>query len=212
MAWKRANYADVRDRMKPGDIIAFGGNCIMSDVFKWITRSCVSHSGVVLQTKLMIDDTPQAGIFNEIMESTEYKGFMGVQRNRLSQVIKDYDGNVWWLPLSAATREKLDLKKFFDFLIHQEGKPFDLADSAELMFKTFIHQQPDIREDFSKFFCSELVVAGLEAGNVLPPIDSSDITPADLCKFGIYSGDYYQLKGNNRKIKKYNSRDPESFN
>ncbi len=211
MGWNKTEYNQIRSLMEPGDVIAFGGNCFMSDIFKWITRSCVSHSGVILQSKLMIGNTPQEGIFNQIIESTEYKGFLGVQINRLSQVINAYDGDVWWLPLNPEIRKKLDLKFFYDFLIHQAGKPFDLSDATELMFDTFIHHQPNIKEDFSKFFCSELVVAGLEAGGALPAMDSSDITPADLCKLNIYSGDYYQLKGKEKEIKKYNSRARELF-
>lgn len=211
MGWCRAEYEAVRGNMVPGDVIAFGGNCFMSDVFKWVTRSCVSHSGVVIQTKLLIEGTPQDGFFNQIIQSTEYNGFMGVQINRLSSVISDYDGNVWWLPLGADVREKLDLKKFYDFLIHQAGKPFDICDSAELMFDTFTHRNPDIKEDFRKFFCSELVVAGLEAGGALPAVDSSDITPADLCKLKIYAGDYYQLKGGDQEIKRYNTIHPDAF-
>lgn len=209
MGWRRATYQEVRGNMAPGDVIAFGGNRFLSDVFKWITRSCVSHSGVIMQTKLFFDGAPREGFFNQIIESTEYNGFIGVQANRLSSVIADYDGSVWWLPLSVEVRKKLDLKKFYDFLIHQVGKPFDIADSAELMFDTLINKSPDIKEDFRKFFCSELVVAGLEAGGALPAVDCSDITPADLCKLKLYTGDYYQLKGDDQEIKRYNTIPPE---
>ena len=134
-----------------------------------------------------------------------------MKKRILSSVIADYDGSVWWLPLGADVRNWLDLKKFYDFLMHQVGKPFDISDSAELMFDTLINQSPDIKEDFRKFFCSELVVAGLEAGGALPAVDSSDITPADLCKLKIYAGKYYQLKGDDQEIKRYNTMSPELF-
>jgi len=67
------------------------------------------------------------------------------------------------------------------------------------------------REDFDKFFCSELVAAGLEIGRVLPEINSSEVTPIDLCRFDIFAPDYYQLQGDRREISRYSSMDPASW-
>jgi len=66
-------------------------------------------------------------------------------------------------------------------------------------------------EDFSKFFCSELVAAGLKKGEVLSKINSSEVTPTDLCMFNIYGDNYFQLKGKSRVIKGYNSLNPDGW-
>ncbi|MCH1922363.1 hypothetical protein L9G15_23440, partial [Shewanella sp. A3A] len=69
------------------------------------------------------------------------------------------------------------------------------------------------KEDFSKFFCSELVAAGLESGGAIGTVNASEVTPIDLCMWQIYSGTYYQLKGNQtKKIKRYNTASPENWN
>jgi hypothetical protein len=217
MAWKRAAYETVRDKMRAGDVIAFSGKGQFSEIIKWATRSSVSHIGVILKSKLLIDDEPQKGYFNQIIESTSINGFSGVSISRLSDRIAVYPGEIWWLPLSEEKREKLDLKKFYDFLLHQERKPYDMPQAVksaldELDSVPLIGQATHNIEDFSKFFCSELVAAGLEAGGAINKLNASEVTPVDLCMFGLYSGDYFQMKGAKKKeIKGYNSTDPEGF-
>ena len=68
MARIKSKYKDVRKKMKPGDVIAFGGKGNFSEIIKWATRSTVSHVGVILQSKLLIDKQPQAGFFNQIID------------------------------------------------------------------------------------------------------------------------------------------------
>lgn len=66
-------------------------------------------------------------------------------------------------------------------------------------------------EDFSTFFCSELVAAGLEAGGAIKSINASEVTPIDLCMFSLYQPDYYQIKGKISEIRGFNSIDPEGW-
>jgi len=194
--------------MQPGDVIAFGGSHTASNIIKWATRSTVSHTAVILQTKLLIDQEPQAGMINQIIESTS----AGVATSRLSDSINHYQGNVWWLPLSTPTRKDLSLKKFYDFLLCQEHKPYDLPQAISAWFDELdACGATKNREDFSKFFCSELVAAGLEEGGAIHQVNASEVTPIDLCMFRIYSGDYVQIKGNPTVIKGYNSTDPNGF-
>lgn len=217
MGWKKAAYDDVRDQMNAGDVIAFSGKGQFSEIIKWATRSPVSHIGVILQSKLLIEDQPQPGYFNQIIESASINGFSGVSISRLSDRLATYDGEIWWLPLSDAVRRKMDFKKYYDFLLHQEHKPYDTPQAIQAALDAF-DQIPLIGapthniEEFSKFFCSELAAAGLEAGGAIQRINASEVTPIDLCMFSIYSGDYFQLKRTKKKeIKGYNSTDPEGF-
>ncbi len=67
---------------------------------------------------MLINDEPQAGKLNQIIESTFLNGFSGVSINRLSDRIETYNDEMWWLPLSDESREKasevtpIDLCKF----------------------------------------------------------------------------------------------------
>lgn len=67
---------------------------------------------------------------------------------------------------------------------------------------------PRSAEDFSRFFCSELVAAGLEAGQAVPRINASEVTPIDLCRWAIYEPDYYLLQGEPKEITRFGTLDP----
>ena len=69
------------------------------------------------------------------------------------------------------------------------------------------------REDFSKFFCSELVSAGLEVAGSVGNVNSSEVTPIDLCRWSIYEDSYYQLKGeSSKRISRFNTASPSDWN
>jgi len=218
MGWKRAKYDDVRSKMKPGDVIAFGGKGNFSELIKWATRSTVSHVGVIMQSKMLIEGgVEKRRFFNQIIESTSIAGFSGVVINRLSDRINRYEGEIWWLPLGTEVRRKLKLKRFFDWCLRQKGKPYDTPQAVKSAIDA-LDNVPLIGgatynvEDFSKFFCSELVTAALEKGGVIKNINSSEVTPIDLCTFDLYHEHYFQLsKGAKKAINGHNSSDPEGF-
>lgn len=205
MAMKVAKYSELRDEMLPGDIIAFSGKGHFSEIIKWATRAPVSHIGIILQSKLLIGSTPQQGFFNQIIESTSLNGFSGVSVSRLSDRVQTYDGDMWWLPLSETSRKKLKPKKLYDFLFHQKRKPYDIPQAMKSALDALdniplLGKATHNIEDFSSFFCSELAAAGLEAGKVIKNINSSEVTPIDLCMFSLYRDDYYQIKDEEQKI------------
>lgn len=216
MGWKSVLYQDARPIMKAGDVIAFSGKGQFSEIIKWATRAPVSHVGVILQSKLVIDGDLQSGIFNQIIESTSLNGFSGVSISRLSDRLDTYDGEIWWLPLHKDKADAMDKKKFYDFLIHQNRKKYDTP-QAIMSALDYLDKIPIAGmathnvEDFSRFFCSELVAAALEQAGVISRINASEVTPIDLCAFKIFDEDYYQLKGNRKEIKGYNSLDPTGW-
>lgn len=231
MSLQYGDYNNIRELMKPGDIIAFSGKGYIADVIKFFTRSNVTHVGIVFESKVLFPYMPypvqtekvQEEKVVDVMESTNLyvdpvtkKQIAGVQRNRLSKRLKYYNGSIWWLPLSNKVRQKMDLKLFINFLLHTEGIKYDypqaikscldLFDSLDIL-NLFTYNQ----ENFESFFCSELAAAALEAGGVINRINASEVTPIDLCSFNIYSEDYYQLKGELTAITKFNKISPEGF-
>jgi len=216
MSWQKANYTQIRSKMKPGDVIAFGGKGHFSEIIKWATRASVSHVGVIMQSRMILNGNVQPGFFNQIIESTSLKGFSGVSISRLSDRINHYEGEIWWLPLSDTAQASLDAKKFFDFCLHQKGKPYDTPQAVKSALDAF-DKAPLIGgmtynvEDFSKFFCSELVTAALKKGGVIKKINASEVTPIDLCMFRLYQGNYTQLKGAKKTIQGFNTQNPEGF-
>lgn len=216
MSLKSVLYQDARPQMKAGDVIAFSGKGDFSEIIKWATRAPVSHVGIILQSKLLIDGDPQSGIFNQIIESTSLNGFSGVTISRLSDRLDTYDGEIWWLPLRKDIQASMDKKKFYDFLIHQERKEYDMPQAIKSALDA-LDKVPVVgnvthnTEDFSRFFCSELVAAGLEAAGAISHINASEVTPIDLCSFSLFESDYFQLKGNRKEIRGYNAIAPTGW-
>ncbi len=213
------SYTEVRERMRPGDVIAFGGKGNSSDIIKFATFSNVSHVAVILQTKALNDKTGR--FFNEIIESTTLNGATGVRTTRLSDCLNIYEGEIWWLPLAERVRAGcFDEENFYNFLFQQRGRKYDLPQAVKagidlldrLPFSG--NDGPTLnKEDFSKFFCSELVAAAFELAGVTGPINASEVTPIDLCRWRIYQGSYYQLKGDPQKrISRFNTASPADWN
>jgi len=140
------------------------------------------------------------GFFNQIIESTSLNGQSGVTITRLSDRIDSYNGEIWLLPLRSDLKQKMDKKKYYDFLIHQERKPYDMPQAIKSALDLIDYTAaPGVLthnlEDFSRFFCSELVAAALENAGVIDHLNASEVTPIDLCSFNIYEDYYYQMKG-----------------
>ena len=220
MAMVKTTYTDVRKKMQPGDVIAFGGKGHFSQVIKFATCSDVSHVGVILQTKV-VDDT-SGRFFNQIIESTSLNNFNGVVVSRLSDRLDTYEGEIWWLPLDNTLREtQFDAAAFYNVLFNQaeDRKGYDMLQAMKSAVDALdqlpfgIHGPGYNREDFSKFFCSELVAAGLEKAGTVGSVNASEVTPIDLCRWNIYSGTYFQLKGDaDTAISRYNTLDPADWN
>ena len=209
----KLSYDATRNLMRPGDVIALGSKGHLSDLIKWGTRSNVSHVGIVFETHVNGGD----GRIVDIMESTTLyedpetgKRVAGVQRNRLSRRLKYEEGEAWWLPLSDEARARLDVQAMTNFLLHHDEKEYDMVQALQsgLDLGTMLGQA---KEDFSSFFCSELVSAALEAGGVIKEINASEVTPADMCMFNLYAKEYVLLQGEEKRIKGYNSLSPTGF-
>ena len=178
-------YNEIRGEIKPGDVFAFSGKGKFSDLIKWGTSSVVSHVGVVIQN--IVD-------FNQIIEAATINGFSGVSINFVHERLMSYDGGVWWLPLHAKTRERLDISRFQDFLLKQVGKDYDLPQAITAGIDTFDDFGLKNIENFDKLFCSEIVAGAFKVCGIVS-LNASETTPIDLCELDIYTENCYQLKG-----------------
>ena len=220
MSVKQITYSEARKLMKPGDVIAFGGKGHFSEIIKFATFSSISHVGVILQTKIPEDNSKR--FFNQIIESTSLNGFNGVNVSRFSDRLDTYEGELWWLPLKKEIRDNLfDQNKFYNFLFNQakDRKPYDMPQAIKSAIDALdnlpfgMYGPAYNKEDFSKFFCSELVSAGLEIAGAVGSVNASEVTPIDLCRWNIYEDSYYQLKGDSSKrISRFNTSSPADWN
>ena len=169
MAMKHISYEEARSKMKAGDVIAFGGSSHFSGIIKFAIRAEVSHIGIILQTQ--IRDKNTGHFFHSIIDSTSRQG---VAILKLQDRVDEYDGDVWWLPLRQEIRKTLfDYQAFYKFLLQQEGKKYDKQQAAGSAIDMFDQLPFGLRgpgyneEDFRRFFCSELVAAGLKMGKII---------------------------------------------
>lgn len=192
MNMRDASYSRKRTLMQAGDLIAFEAFGWLSKLIKWATRSNVSHVGVIRK----VDNDGRV----EVIESTSLNGIRGVQVNRLSRRVAEYNGHIWWLPLSGDTRDQFREKVFWEFLWAQDGKPYDFmqAFKAGTLFRT--------RQNREAQFCSELVTGALKGSGIIAikGLNESEQTPIDVCRFPIYQNRYYQLKRYKNKRKEIN--------
>ena len=195
-------YIAARERMLPGDLIAFAGRGPVSDVIRLVTSCPVSHVGMVLHRR----DGP-AGAVVEVIESTSLDGFAGVTASRMSARLLGYDGSLWWLPLHPRVRERMNEAALVAFLHAQEGKPYDAVQAA----LAGIHRLglPGSREDWSRWFCSEICARALVESGAVRSLNASQVTPAGLIEWSIYS-DCYQLSGVAETLPRFNSMAPSA--
>lgn len=198
----RAKYHQMRKDIQDGDVIAFGGRGMVSNLIKLTTRSNVSHVALVMRS---VSNTGER--LNQIIESTTLNNYAGVVVNRLSNRLKEYDGDVWWLPLKQEFRNKARNKEAYKWLLKQKRKAYDtkqaIGSGLDLLWNNI--------ENFDKLFCSELISAFYEKVDIVGEINSSEVIPIDLCMFNLYEKNYYQLKGKRKEIRGYNTVPPGSW-
>lgn len=70
MSSKLKLYSEIKNCMKPGDIIAFSGENLVSQGIKSVTEGQISHVGVILAVELSIEGDPDHNCFNLVAEAT----------------------------------------------------------------------------------------------------------------------------------------------
>ena len=192
-------YAALQNQLKIGDVLAFGGADLPSDVVKLATRSCFVHVAIVFSTDLPADSQALDQTYSQedsilIMESHvdaslpsvgTGKCVLGVQMQWLSQRLTTYDGKLWWAPLKAPlTAEGIAMMQTWLRRMEAEQIPYDFPQAIEVGVAAFTRTQREHLTDFSALFCSELVTVALQlAGALDQKVNASAQTPADVMQF-----------------------------
>ncbi len=186
-------YQAIKSTLRTGDLVAFGGHTFISESIKKITKSNVSHVGIVLKVT-----TDQAELpIVTIVESTSLgSGFAGVRISRLSTRVINYPGDLWILPIEGP----INIPGIETFLISSFGIPYDYKQAIGSAFDFPL--LPDQKEDLNKLFCSELCNEAYKR-NLLNstevPENSSEQTPIDVCRLPVYA-DVYQIAGKQKEL------------
>lgn len=190
---RQKQYNKIKSKLKTGDLVAFGGHTFISANIKTITKSNVSHVGII-----MLVNTPQANLpIIMIIESTSIgDGFAGVQISRLSTRILGSSDDIWILPIEGP----INIPGIETFLVSKLGIPYDYKQAIGSAFDfSFL---PEQKEDLNKLFCSELCNEAYKTNLIKDtkiPTNSSEQTPIDVCRLPIYS-DIFQLNGSLKEL------------
>lgn len=196
-------YEDIRDQLRTGDLVLFGGKGWISDAIKFVRRSPVSHVEVVLESKLLVEGEPAQGRMVLLIGSTTLRGKTGVQVNRMSTILEAYRGRVWVARLSAATRDRFDEQSFLDYMLHQNGKPYDVWQLLPFLLPFL-----PVPDDDKRLYCSELVARGFARSGILPrSFRAGKVAPDQLARFKLYDTTLCQLAGSRCDVPGFNEKE-----
>lgn len=181
-------YQKVRDKIKTGDLIAFNGKGIISELIKKKTKSDISHVAIVLD----INQSDSRRV--QIIESTslailpdEGTGELikGVQRHYLSDVLNAMEGKAYWFALQNPLSEGRKARMLsWLYLMWQKRIPYDfkqaIGSAIDFKYIKGLENEPD----FSQLFCSEMVAEAYKLAGFLPEsYNSSEATPIDTTRY-----------------------------
>ncbi len=174
-------YCEIRDHIQPGDVIAFSGEGLISELIRLITGSQeVSHVGVVLSANSSINEEPQADYFHLVAEANA----SGVRIISLRSLLNQYNGRLWWLPLSSESRQSLqpNLNCFYGFLLSSDGSRYDYESVIIEGLRELIAERnlflplgrwlwDHLRSNANRQNFAELLIADSELENIGEPED-----------------------------------------
>ncbi|MGD1856861.1 MAG: hypothetical protein ACFB2W_21715 [Leptolyngbyaceae cyanobacterium] len=184
------SYTELCQQIRPGDVFAFSGADVPSNVVKIATRSCYVHVAIVLSVDwTAAHQDPVLIAESHIDTSLPSEGSgqpqFGVQFQRLSNRIMTAQGPVWWAPLQVPLQPQ-QLTRMSEWLHHVEAQavPYDFPQAVGAGVDIFDQAGFSNQPDFEALFCSELVTRALQIANsVSPEVNPSEKTPADVMEF-----------------------------
>jgi hypothetical protein len=172
--------------IKPGDLVAFSGQSLVSDLINLgtygVPRWSASHVGVIADAadgrQLLFESTTLDALPCEISG----KRFNGVQAHGLDKVVETYQGKVWLYPLYRPLFD-FEEQRLSRFLVGLVGTPYDelkafrAAGTGFSWFESMLHE-----EALNHIFCSELVAAAYSDDGIMPTDDAARWNPNHLIR------------------------------
>ena len=158
-------YSDIWNEVKTGDLIEWRTSSIIGWLIRLRTGENRNHSSMVV--RLDLEDEKR----RHIIEANEM-----VEFNLLSDRLRYHRGSAYWSPLKPEFDDKREVLK--NWAIEQRGKPYDWGG---FFFSLLGHVSYDIR----RYFCSELVCAGLVHAGIIKCPDKAP-WPGEFARFNCY--------------------------
>lgn len=221
MPMQRISYDEARRRVRPGDLVAFGGSGWVSQIIRLSMGAPVSHTGVILTALGADGREPQ--LVESSIQRRDGRLQLGVQPSGFGSAWNGYQGRAWLLPLRDDVRARFDAAEFDRFLRGMQGMPFDLPGGAGVLLKEMWDQLRELlfgpqaeaflsrNHELQFFFCSELIAAAFETAKLTQGVRAADVSPIDLCRWNLYEATYFQREGDEAaEIPDFGKRKPGS--
>ena len=196
----KLDFSTVGNYIAPGDPIIFCGRGFISAVAKLGGLSRASHVATIYDS-------------NTLCETTNAQGKPYALKRNLRQAIKDYNGDIYILPLAARYRNIKGLRQSREIILQDwlddiSGKkvPYDYWQAIRCAIVT----PWKAKESFSKLYCCEITGHSLEIMCFLN-LNASELRPKNIHRFALYADTYYCVKGECTPLKKFNTGNPEGF-
>jgi hypothetical protein len=196
-------YANIKDKIKPFDLILFKGTECVSKCIQFISKSNWSHAGIVVNTdilpikngipgKLYIWESTAGGCGFGPVDVETGEAFIGTQIRDLEAVVKVYlespGAEVGWVSLKNNIYMNERLKKpYSDIMdnlyrdLRREVYQFNLLYALGAVFNCFRYFRVFTACCKHNVFCSQLVAKVYVALNIFPAyVDPCDITPGEF--------------------------------
>jgi len=178
---------------KFGDILAFDGDGLVSNLINVVSGGNVSHTAFVINEKKLIEST--------MLDDSNDNG---VYIKSIDEKIESYDGDVWHL---STKKPIIDIETCYAYALDLVGTPYDMVQAAMSALDILM----DNVEDFNAFYCTELCGAIMKKGKTLPKrVNVSEITPVDLCRIKLYN--WHKCVKGEGVIKRFNTINVKDFN
>lgn len=185
-----ALYRQVRDRIKPGDVLTFSNSDLPAIVVQTATQSPYVHAAIVLSV------TPTDEVDDPILIAESHIDLrmpsvgtgernFGVQTHWLAPKLANRRGKAWWVPLREPLPEqRLANMQFWLREAEQQQVPYDIVQALGAGISEIANTRGIMQSDESALFCSELVTRALQvAGVVANTVNASEQTPANIVEF-----------------------------
>ncbi len=200
-------YDDIKDQMRPFDMIFFRGSDLISGAISSVEKLAFgsgdwTHTGMIIthdiipfengvDGKLYVWESTMSGTLGDGTNDVVHdEGRFGVQIRDLDKVIESYDNSkishIGWAklinnPLDSDDPEHIEKikQKLRDFYTENGDAGYDY--NIMSMFKTITAKFPVLFDKDKKFFCSELITCIYQILELLPPdIDQESIAPMEF--------------------------------
>ncbi|MEL7068792.1 MAG: hypothetical protein AAGN15_09105 [Cyanobacteria bacterium J06581_3] len=176
--------------IKPGDVIAFSGNGLVSKAIRRGTRSPYSHVSIVLDSLDGRYRMAESSFFNGLPDFQQQSAIKGVQLHWLDDWLGAYrqDGAAFWVPLRDAIAPQ-QLPMFQQTILQQHSRKatFSYRKMLTAWLKQYHYSLP-LAKDQKHVYCAEMVAIALQNANVLPPeIIPQHQTPATIVSLSCFA-------------------------